>query len=180
MWLIKMCGQVCVRLLSLRDNLDADQFSRFFFFFKQKTAYEMRISDWSSDVCSSDLWTVDTTADCSFTLYSASADRYLTTDPNDATLVLASDQGLAGKFRFVPASGCEAFPEIGLDAIGTTYKGQGIDKPVLGFADVHSHMSATTFLGGAHYGAPFSRFGVTEAMGNCAAQHGPKIGRAHV
>src|SRR3546814_338085 len=30
-------------------------FLRFFFFFKQKTAYEMRISDWSSDVCSSDL-----------------------------------------------------------------------------------------------------------------------------
>src|SRR3546814_17587965 len=27
----------------------------FFFFFKQKTAYDMRISDWSSDVCSSDL-----------------------------------------------------------------------------------------------------------------------------
>src|SRR3546814_5265651 len=30
---------------------------RCFFFFKQKTAYEMRISDWSSDVCSSDLLT---------------------------------------------------------------------------------------------------------------------------
>src|SRR3546814_8577713 len=29
--------------------------SGLFFFFKQKTAYEMRISDWSSDVCSSDL-----------------------------------------------------------------------------------------------------------------------------
>src|SRR3546814_10871889 len=29
--------------------------SCFFFFFKQKTAYEMRISGWSSDVCSSDL-----------------------------------------------------------------------------------------------------------------------------
>src|SRR3546814_10907904 len=27
----------------------------FFFFFKQRTAYEVRISDWSSDVCSSDL-----------------------------------------------------------------------------------------------------------------------------
>src|SRR3546814_5779710 len=27
-----------------------------FFFFKHKTAYEMRISDWSSDVCASDLW----------------------------------------------------------------------------------------------------------------------------
>src|SRR3546814_17175286 len=30
-----------------------------FFFFKQKTAYEMRISDWSSDVCSSDLLPFD-------------------------------------------------------------------------------------------------------------------------
>src|SRR3546814_5202690 len=30
-------------------------FCYFIFFFKQKTAYEMRISDWSSDVCSSDL-----------------------------------------------------------------------------------------------------------------------------
>src|SRR3546814_6419380 len=31
------------------------KFAFIFFFFKQKTAYEMRISDWSSDVCSSDL-----------------------------------------------------------------------------------------------------------------------------
>src|SRR3546814_9633213 len=34
-------------------------FSVLFFFFKQKTAYEMRISDWSSDVCSSDLLVAD-------------------------------------------------------------------------------------------------------------------------
>src|SRR3546814_2791122 len=34
----------------------------FFFFFKQKTAYEMRISDWSSDVCSSDLSALDAPA----------------------------------------------------------------------------------------------------------------------
>src|SRR3546814_6353922 len=32
-----------------------------FFFFKQKTAYEMRISDWSSDVCSSDLGRIERT-----------------------------------------------------------------------------------------------------------------------
>src|SRR3546814_5560873 len=38
----------------------------FFFFFKQKTAYEMRISDWSSDVCSSDLaWAMRSCAECS-------------------------------------------------------------------------------------------------------------------
>src|SRR5216117_477762 len=30
----------------------------FFFFFKQKTAYEIRKGDWSSDVCSSDLWDI--------------------------------------------------------------------------------------------------------------------------
>src|SRR3546814_4016770 len=34
-----------------------------FFFFKQKTAYEMRISDWSSDVCSSDLYVHDSLYD---------------------------------------------------------------------------------------------------------------------
>src|SRR3546814_4517662 len=38
-------------ILSLMIVLDVNMF----FFFKQKTAYEMRISDWSSDVCSSDL-----------------------------------------------------------------------------------------------------------------------------
>src|SRR3546814_2068676 len=55
----------------MRDNVSKTGYIRFmfkatsqcrkyafvncFFFFKQKTAYEMRISDWSSDVCSSDL-----------------------------------------------------------------------------------------------------------------------------
>src|SRR3546814_3283817 len=52
-----MCGDVliccCVVLLLVRYVLLV--FVWLFFFFKQKTAYEMRISDWSSDVCSSDL-----------------------------------------------------------------------------------------------------------------------------
>src|SRR3546814_2484678 len=36
--------------------MNCGSLSYVFFFFKQKTAYEMRISDWSSDVCSSDLF----------------------------------------------------------------------------------------------------------------------------
>src|SRR3546814_20190651 len=36
----------------------------FVLFFKQKTAYELRISDWSSDVCSSDLWPQPATGPC--------------------------------------------------------------------------------------------------------------------
>src|SRR3546814_2669488 len=47
-----MYGSLCVyRVCILYEYLIVFDF----FFFKQKTAYEMRISDWSSDVCSSDL-----------------------------------------------------------------------------------------------------------------------------
>src|SRR3546814_18881977 len=38
-----------------KSNFEIVYFTDVVFFFKQKTAYEMRISDWSSDVCSSDL-----------------------------------------------------------------------------------------------------------------------------
>src|SRR3546814_12856351 len=41
-----------------------------FFFFKQKTAYEVRISDWSSDVCSSDLTDVFVVAETSNAIHS--------------------------------------------------------------------------------------------------------------
>src|SRR3546814_7678105 len=51
----------------------------FFFFFKQKTAYEMRISDWSSDVCSSDLVT---TASFAFGARTANAGRGSTAGGN--------------------------------------------------------------------------------------------------
>src|SRR3546814_7192821 len=51
-----------MRIMSVCVYIFDDGVSKFriimcwlFFFFKQKTAYEMRISDWSSDVCSSDL-----------------------------------------------------------------------------------------------------------------------------
>src|SRR3546814_7724488 len=42
-------------ICSSNDSTVFSFFAFLFFFFKQKTAYEMRISDWSSDVCSSDL-----------------------------------------------------------------------------------------------------------------------------
>src|SRR3546814_4781096 len=51
-----------------------------FFFFKQKTAYEMRISDWSSDVCSSDLGSTSypimgTSNYLTYTCYRSSSNR---------------------------------------------------------------------------------------------------------
>src|SRR3546814_4583164 len=56
--------------MSLLDdmNLTCSMSSLVFFFFKQKTAYEMRISDWSSDVCSSDLQSLTDRSNASRTL----------------------------------------------------------------------------------------------------------------
>src|SRR3546814_2951946 len=60
-----------------------------FFFFKQKTAYEMRISDWSSDVCSSDL--------CELTV----AHRHAA-DPAYATFVQSLGEGILGEDLYDP------------------------------------------------------------------------------
>src|SRR3546814_7142394 len=57
-----------------------------FFFFKQKTAYEMRISDWSSDVCSSVLYW-DTLADVAYKYWSTD----LRDDMDDNVLTSAAD-----------------------------------------------------------------------------------------
>src|SRR3546814_2968342 len=46
---------MCCHVISCGLHVEWSCFFSCFFFFKQKTAYEMRISDWSSDVCSSDL-----------------------------------------------------------------------------------------------------------------------------
>src|SRR3546814_4995427 len=50
-----LCLDLCVYWLCVWSNSLLFMLCLHLFFFKQKTAYEMRISDWSSDVCSSDL-----------------------------------------------------------------------------------------------------------------------------
>src|SRR3546814_5826227 len=66
---------------------------RWFFFFKQKTAYEMRISDWSSDVCSSDLLAVGQDA-----VVQHGGDDALALDPLDLQLhqAVVEQQDVAG------------------------------------------------------------------------------------
>src|SRR3546814_8334177 len=49
------------------DDESCYMFIMYFFFFKQKTAYEVRVSDWSSDVCSSDLDNMKTAVTSVFT-----------------------------------------------------------------------------------------------------------------
>src|SRR3546814_2181823 len=78
-----------------------------FFFFKQKTAYEMRISDWSSDVCSSDLSAI------------ARIREVVTT----ASQQLAKAQEQLGQMREMNST----IGKAGQGQIGTILKSSGLD-----------------------------------------------------
>ena len=84
----------------------------FFFFFKQKTAYEIGTGDWSSDVCSSDLIADLTFPDASFTADIGSNHRQIvfTNTTNDEATGFIWDFG----------DGNSA--EVGLDNRDTTYQ----------------------------------------------------------
>ncbi|MES2491514.1 MAG: peptidase M19 [Pseudomonadota bacterium] len=125
-------------------------------------------------------WTINTTSNGQYTITSESAGKSLASDAS-GKLILSDT---AGTFNFVPTSGCTPYPEMPVDIDGATYKGQGVNKRVIGFADGHTHMGMSSEMsdgsgnigpsaGGALYGMPFHRFGVTEALKNCVAVHGP-------
>src|SRR3546814_2136001 len=72
-----------------------------FFFFKQKTAYEMRISDWSSDVCSSDLYPLQGTPQYADFLFGPDRDTQIVADARsiempDQHSLLAKASGESG------------------------------------------------------------------------------------
>src|SRR3546814_13667200 len=88
-----------------------------FFFFKQKTAYEMRISDWSSDVCSSDLPANTTLTFCHKNAINYLLTVTLMTHPEAwRNCVLSSISGdQMGIFRSVFHVGRLGQPILGLD-----------------------------------------------------------------
>ena len=124
-------------------------------------------------------WIIELAGD-DYTLVSESAGQALAV-ADDGELTLAATPG---RFRFVPATGCTPYPEIATDSVGETYKGRGVDKPVVGFAEVHTHMAmghemsdGKTLVGpsagGSMYGQMFHRFGVPHALEDCELWHGP-------
>src|SRR3546814_8733928 len=91
----------------------------FVFFFKQKTAYEMRISDWSSDVCSSDLFksiektganSYRVTETCSEGGAAWGTEEHISTNvstyeiPNNTSFTTKSDSGWESSARYCPQS----------------------------------------------------------------------------
>lgn len=82
--------------------------------------------------------------------------------------------GATAVFEFVPATGCMDYPEAQLNATGTPFKGTNPDGTVFGYAETHMHLGGTEALGGRlGYGKPFHKFGITHALDNCEADHGP-------
>jgi hypothetical protein len=119
-----------------------------------------------------------------FTLTNSDTEKRMQLGDKDA-LALSSGKDKASEFRFVPTTDCTPYPEISTDIVGDTYVGRGIDKPVIGFAEVHTHMAMGHEMsdgkhivgpsaGGVMYGQMFHRFGVPHAMADCADWHGPQ------
>ncbi len=71
-------------------------------------------------------------------------------------------------FRLQRTGGCAAWPEIGLNETGRTYRGTSPLAEVRGYVDDHLHMMAFPFLGGGiHCGKPWDPYGVTVALRDC-------------
>jgi microsomal dipeptidase-like Zn-dependent dipeptidase len=88
-------------------------------------------------------------------------------------LVLGSGRGRATLFVPVRARACAHFPEANVGATGRPLRGTDRKGNVLGFADMHLHITANQRAGGAIlYGQPFDRYGISEALGHDADEHG--------
>ncbi|MFT6693976.1 MAG: hypothetical protein ACJAY3_000861 [Neolewinella sp.] len=109
----------------------------------------------------------------SFTLTVASQGSNLAIDDNGNLQTQPAGSAPTDEaFSFERAIRCAIFPEAQSNFRGKPFKGTQPDGTVLGHADAHVHISATEFLGGAHWGKPFHKFGIEHALGNCAEDHG--------
>ncbi|PHQ15378.1 amidohydrolase family protein [Marinobacter profundi] len=135
------------------------------------------------------VWQLNQLGEARFTLASDVTGLLLGVNEDGLGLVSPPLADAGNEFRLTAASGCDSYPEAELNAEDLSGEGpaiylkdvdrfrnvKGIDQDdVFGFVDTHSHISAYEFIGGrVNYGAPFHRFGVTHALENCEANHGP-------
>jgi hypothetical protein len=122
-------------------------------------------------------------SDQTFTIVSDASGETLTVDGSGVLVTSASVSGDAAKFKFVPTNTtCAEYPEMPLSVRGETYKGNGVDQPIIGFADLHTHQGMSSEMsyddsvgpsaGGVLYGQVFHRFGVPHALEDCTQTHG--------
>ena len=130
------------------------------------------------------IWTMQHDAsDDSFNLISEETNQSLQVDDAGKLVAGTIDENDATRFKFKPVSGCAIYPEMPTGIIGETYKGKGVDQPIVGFADVHTHMGMSSEMsyegdvgpsaGGVLYGEVIHRFGAPHALEDCEDFHGP-------
>ena len=106
---------------------------------------------------------------------------------DNAELLVGEPGALPSQFVLEPNNGCSTYPEMPTGIIGETYKGRGVNQPIVGFADVHTHMGMSSEMsyagdvgpsaGGVLYGEVIHRFGVPHALEDCEDFHGPNGSR---
>jgi microsomal dipeptidase-like Zn-dependent dipeptidase len=91
----------------------------------------------------------------------------------DVSLLLAGSRDPARVFTLVRAGDCTPFPEADVGAVGRPFRGTTKKGDVVGFADMHLHITANQRAGGLVLsGEPFDPYGIGEALGHDADVHG--------
>jgi microsomal dipeptidase-like Zn-dependent dipeptidase len=105
--------------------------------------------------------------------FSADARQLVASPSGDLSVVGASERGSGRIFRLVRAGYCTPFPEASTGATGRPFRGTDKKGNVVGFADMHLHITASQRAGGEVLsGKPFDPYGITEALGHDADEHG--------
>ncbi len=129
---------------------------------------------------SSTEWTIARFAHADFTITSTSDRLALAAIGTKQTLELVPRGSVAPpkreRFEFAPDRGCLDYPEAQVGAFGKPFRGAARNGKLLGFVDLHVHITADMRAGGeVIYGESFDRYGITQALSAAGDErvHGP-------
>jgi microsomal dipeptidase-like Zn-dependent dipeptidase len=125
-------------------------------------------------------WTVAHLKGSDFVMTSTSNHLALADSKSSRTLELirpgARRAPRSERFKFAIDRGCLDYPEAQVGAFGNTFKGASHNGKLLGWADLHVHITANLRAGGeVVYGEAFDRYGITQALSAAGDErvHGP-------
>jgi len=139
------------------------------FYFKPVSFNEFILGDRYQNTVSNDLTSVSTVSENSVW----SIEKH-----NGKLYKLSSKQGSHEQViqaYLIEQHFCKPFAEVALNVTGDRDRLKSdLARPVRGAVDAHTHIASYEFVGGKFvHGAPFHRFGIEHAMGNCEHIHGP-------
>jgi microsomal dipeptidase-like Zn-dependent dipeptidase len=118
-------------------------------------------------------WAVAPVSRRAVALFSTDGHQLGVSPSGELALLNARARTRARLFALVRGRRCTSFPEADVGAIGRTFRGANRNGDVIGFADMHLHITTNLRAGGAViYGEPFDPYGITEALGHDADLHG--------